>query len=181
MSQKLTNKQCKELKALAELPDDEIDFSDIPQLTDAFFANAVRNPFYKPTKQPVTIRLDSDVVAWFKAKSGKYQSNINTTLREAMLNNSVTHTVKGSVFDDLSVTDKEAENIKIKAQLMQQLTQIIKDTFSTQADVAISLGIEQSRLSDLMDGKIQKFTIDNLINMMNKLGYSVELKTKLAA
>jgi len=181
MSQKLINEQSEELKALAELPDDEIDFSDIPELTDAFFANAVRNPFYKPMKQPVTIRLDSDVVAWFKAKSGKYQSNINTTLREAMLNNSITHATNKNIFDDLGFDDEEAENLKIKAQLMQQLTQIIKDTFNTPEDATIILGIEQSKISNLMDGKIQKFTIDNLINMMNKLGYSVELKTKLAA
>jgi predicted XRE-type DNA-binding protein len=94
--------------------------------------------------------------------------------------NSITHTT-GSIFNDLGFTDEKAENLKIRAQLMQQLTQIIKDTFNTQADAAISLGVTQSRISDLMRGKVQRFTIDNLINMMNKSGYSVELKAKLAA
>ena len=95
--------------------------------------------------------------------------------------NSITHTTTGSIFDDLGFTDEHAENLKIRAQLMQQLTQIIKDTFNTQEDAAISFGVTQSRISDLMRGKIQRFTIDNLINMMNKSGYSVELKTKLVA
>lgn len=64
------------------MPDEDIDYGDIPPLTDEFFANAIRNPYYKPTKKPVTIRLDSDVVAWFKFQGGKYQSNINQVLRE---------------------------------------------------------------------------------------------------
>ncbi|CAA6801974.1 MAG: Unknown protein [uncultured Thiotrichaceae bacterium] len=84
MNQKLTNKQMKNLEALANMSDEDIDFSDIPPLTDEFFEKAVSNPFYKPTKQPVTIRLDSDVVAWFKSQGGKYQSNINHALREYM-------------------------------------------------------------------------------------------------
>jgi len=84
MTQKLTNEQYKQLEALKDMPDETIDYSDIPPLTNEFFANAVRNPFYKPTKQAVTIRLDSDVVAWFKLQNGKYQSNINQVLREYM-------------------------------------------------------------------------------------------------
>jgi uncharacterized protein (DUF4415 family) len=84
MTQKLTDEQRKQLEALKDMPDDAIDYSDIPPLTNEFFAHAVQNPFYKPTKQAVTIRLDSDVVAWFKLQGGKYQSNINQVLREHM-------------------------------------------------------------------------------------------------
>jgi uncharacterized protein (DUF4415 family) len=59
----LTDKQKAELQALANMPDSEIDYSDIPPLDDSFWKNAVRNPFYKPTKKPTTIRVDSDVLA----------------------------------------------------------------------------------------------------------------------
>ena len=62
------------------MPDNEIDTSDIPEISN--WDNAVVGKFYKPIKQPVTIRLDSDIVAWFKSKGGKYQSNINQALRE---------------------------------------------------------------------------------------------------
>ena len=78
----LTKTQQKNLKALANMPDTEIDTSDIPEISN--WDNAVVGKFYKPIKQPVTIRLDSDVVAWFKSLEGKYQSNMNQALREYM-------------------------------------------------------------------------------------------------
>jgi len=81
----LTDEQKAELKALSEMPDSEIDYSDIPPLDDAFWKNAVRNPFYKPTKTSTTVRVDSDVLAWLKSQGKGYQTRINAILREAML------------------------------------------------------------------------------------------------
>jgi uncharacterized protein (DUF4415 family) len=81
----LTEVQKAELAALAARPDSEIDFSDIPPLTEEFWKNAVRNPFYKPTKTSTTVRIDSDVLAWLRAQGKGYQSRINAILRRAML------------------------------------------------------------------------------------------------
>jgi len=81
----LTEEQQTELKALSEMPDDKIDHSDIPPLDDLFWKNAVRNPFYKPTKSSTTVRLDADVLAWLKSQGKGYQTRINAILREAML------------------------------------------------------------------------------------------------
>jgi uncharacterized protein (DUF4415 family) len=81
----LTDKQKAELEALKTLPDEEIDYSDIPPLGDEFWKNAVRNPFYKPTKTSTTVRLDSDVLMWLKSKGKGYQTRINAILRNAML------------------------------------------------------------------------------------------------
>jgi len=81
----LTDEQKAEIKALSEMPDSEIDYSDIPPLDDTFWKNAVRNPFYKPTKTSTTVRVDSDVLAWFKSQGKGYQTRINAVLREAML------------------------------------------------------------------------------------------------
>ena len=81
----LTEERKAELKALAEMPDSEIDFSDIPPLDEAFWKNAVRNPFYKPTKTSTTVRVDADVLAWLKSQGQGYQTRINAILREAML------------------------------------------------------------------------------------------------
>ena len=53
----LTQKQQAELKALEAMPDESIDFSDIAPLDDAFWKNAVRNPFYKPVKTSTTCLL----------------------------------------------------------------------------------------------------------------------------
>lgn len=81
----LTVAQKAELKALAALPDNQIDYSDIPPLTDEFWKHAVKNPFYKPIKQATTVRVDSDVLLWLKGQGKGYQTKINTILREAMM------------------------------------------------------------------------------------------------
>jgi len=65
-------------KRTIKVKDENIDYSDIPELNEAFFQNAeVR----LPTKQSVTIRLDRDVLMWFKGQGKGYQSRINKLLR----------------------------------------------------------------------------------------------------
>ena len=84
-SKRLTRKQSAELASLAAMADDAIDTSDAPELLD--WSGARRGLFYRPVKQQLTLRLDSDVVAWFKAHatSGEgYQTRINRALREYM-------------------------------------------------------------------------------------------------
>jgi uncharacterized protein (DUF4415 family) len=81
----LTKRQKADLAALATRPDSEIDFSDIPPLTEDFWKNAVRGKYYKPTKTSTTVRIDSDVLAWLRAQGKGYQSRINAILRRKML------------------------------------------------------------------------------------------------
>jgi uncharacterized protein (DUF4415 family) len=82
---KLTAAQRAELEALATKADVDIDVSEIPVLPDTFWENAVRNPFYKPLKKQLTVRLDADVLAWLRAAGAGYQSKLNGILRQAML------------------------------------------------------------------------------------------------
>ena len=63
----LTDEQRARLSLLAKMPDSEIDYSNIPPLDNEFWKNAVRNPFYKPTKQATTVRIDSDVLLRLKS------------------------------------------------------------------------------------------------------------------
>ena len=82
-SSKLTKDQEEELRALKELPDDQIDTTDIPEVLD--WSDARRGVFYRPVKQQITLRLDADVVEWFKqhAPGGRgYQTDINHALRQ---------------------------------------------------------------------------------------------------
>jgi uncharacterized protein (DUF4415 family) len=81
----LTAGQKAELDALKAMADADIDTSDIPPLTDAFWKNAARNPFYKPTKTSTTVRIDSDVLLWLRAQGKGYQTRINAILRREML------------------------------------------------------------------------------------------------
>ena len=60
--------------------DKDIDFSDIPEILD--WTDAVRGKFYRPVKRHVTLRLDADVLEWFKRRHPKYQTAINTALRQ---------------------------------------------------------------------------------------------------
>lgn len=83
MSKGLSPKLKAELEALTAMPDEAIDTSDIPEITD--WSGAVVGKFYHPLKQAVTIRLDADIIAWFKAKGGKYQTEVNKVLRSYML------------------------------------------------------------------------------------------------
>jgi len=82
---KLTAASKRKLAALRGRPDSEIDYSDIPPLSESFWKNAVRNPFYRPVKQQLTVRLDADVVAWLRRQGRGYQTRLNQVLREAML------------------------------------------------------------------------------------------------
>ncbi|HKI00227.1 MAG TPA: BrnA antitoxin family protein [Candidatus Sulfotelmatobacter sp.] len=81
----LTARQRKEIAVIAAMPDSEIDFSDIPRLPESFWKNAVRNPFYRPVKRQVTVRLDADVIAWLRRQGKGYQTRLNCLLRAAML------------------------------------------------------------------------------------------------
>lgn len=83
----LTDVQRANLKALSARPDNEIDTSDIPVLTDAEWAKTrrVRGRLYRPVKQIVTARLDGDVLEWLKSHGKGYQSRMNAILRREML------------------------------------------------------------------------------------------------
>lgn len=77
----LTPEMMAELEALAALPDSTIDTSDIPPVTD--WAGAKRGALYRPVERLLSLRLDADVVDWFKVADAKgYQSRINAALRE---------------------------------------------------------------------------------------------------
>lgn len=74
----MSKEQRKRLATLAAMPDEEIDYSDAPQILDATWAKAVKLP--EPKKQ-VTLRIDADVLEFFKHTSHRYQTSINAVLR----------------------------------------------------------------------------------------------------
>jgi uncharacterized protein (DUF4415 family) len=82
---RLTAERKRRLEKLSRRPDEEINTSDIPELTEKFWQNAVRNPFYRPLKQQLTLRLDADIIAWLRRQGSGYQTRANALLRDAML------------------------------------------------------------------------------------------------
>lgn len=79
---KLTRKQQREIAAVAAKRDQDIDFSDVPEVLD--WSGAEIGKFYRPPKKPVTMRLDADVVEWLKECGPGYQTRANALLRHAM-------------------------------------------------------------------------------------------------
>ena len=79
----------------------------------------------------------------------------------------------GNVFKDLGFSEDEAENLKIRADLMIELTKLIEAQELTQTAAAELLGVTQPRVSDLMRGKIDRFSVDTLIEMLGHAGACV--------
>ena len=79
----VTDKQRRELQRLAARPDSQIDFSDAPERQPQ--ASDVQvGRFYRPIKQLVSLRVDADVLAWFRGQGKKYQTHMNEVLRREM-------------------------------------------------------------------------------------------------
>ena len=87
LNENFSNKQDAEVQHLlakGTVPDDQLDLSDIPEITD--WSNAIRHgQFFRPVKQQTSVRLDADVLAWLKAQGKGYQTRMNEILRDAML------------------------------------------------------------------------------------------------
>ena len=77
---KISDEMSEELKRLSDTPDEKIDTSDIPEIKD--FSLAEQGRFLRPVKKQVTLRLDMDLIEWFKGQGAGYQTRINSALRE---------------------------------------------------------------------------------------------------
>ena len=84
----LTNAQKSRLRTLAAVPEEGIDTSEVPEMTDGQWTKARRDELYRPIKRQITTRIDADVLDWLKAQGRGYQSRINAILRREMLGGS---------------------------------------------------------------------------------------------
>jgi predicted XRE-type DNA-binding protein len=87
----------------------------------------------------------------------------------------------GNVFLDIGFGKAEAENLKLRSELMMRVEDFYRKSGLTQAAAAKRLGLTQPRLNDLLKGKIDKFSLDALVNMLAHAGMRVELRVKKAA
>lgn len=78
----LTAKQRAELDAIAAMPDEAIDYSDAPMLNDAFWQKVNLPPTEQKTQ--ITLRIDADVIEFFRHTGKRYQTKINAVLRAYM-------------------------------------------------------------------------------------------------
>jgi len=87
----------------------------------------------------------------------------------------------GNIFRDLGFKADEAENLKVRAMLMVELEKHIRDKRLTQKRAAEQLGVRQPRISNLMRGKIDLFSVDTLITMLAHAGLKVDVKVSRSA
>jgi predicted XRE-type DNA-binding protein len=84
----------------------------------------------------------------------------------------------GNVFRDLGFACEEAENLKIRADLMIRVTKLIEARGLTQAQAASLFGVTQPPISDLVRGKIERFSIDTLVAMLGQAGVRVDHRSE---
>ena len=81
----------------------------------------------------------------------------------------------GNVFRDLGFSAAESENLRLRSDLMTELGKVIKRRRLTQARAAALFGVSQPRVSDLVRGRIERFSVDSLVAMLGNSGARIEL------
>lgn len=87
----------------------------------------------------------------------------------------------GNVFQDIGFPPHEAQNLLMRAELMVKVETFVDKSGLTQKEAAKLLGLTQPRLNDLLKGKIDKFSLDALVNMLARAGMKVRLTVRNAA
>lgn len=87
----------------------------------------------------------------------------------------------GNVFEDLGFPAEEAANLLMRTDLMLEIEAIVRDRRLKQREAGELFGVSQPRISDLMRGKLDAFTIDALVNMLAHAGLRVEVRVAEAA
>ena len=85
-----------------------------------------------------------------------------------------------SVWDAIADTPGQAANLRARADLMRQISGIVKDSGWTQAEAAARCGVTQPRINDLLRGRVSRFSIDALVNMATAIGRTVRFELQVA-
>lgn len=83
-----------------------------------------------------------------------------------------------SVWDALADSPEEAENLRVRAKLIRAIASCVKEWDVTQKEAAERLHVTQPRLNDLLKGKIDKFSLDALVNMLSGANLEIEIEVK---
>jgi predicted XRE-type DNA-binding protein len=85
-----------------------------------------------------------------------------------------------SVWDAVADTPAEAANLRARAELMQEIANIVKESGWTQAEAAAKCGVTQPRINDLLRGRVSRFSLDALVNVATALGRRVRMEIGVA-
>ena len=85
-----------------------------------------------------------------------------------------------NVWDALADTPQDAAHLTLVSDLMIQISEIIKKSGWTQAEAARQCGVSQPRINDLLRGRIERFSLNALVNLATALGRKVRVKLQAA-
>lgn len=85
-----------------------------------------------------------------------------------------------SVWDAIADTPEEAANLRVRSELMDQITAVIEESGWTQVEAAKHCGVTQPRINDLLRGRISRFSLDALVNIASALGRRVHVELEAA-
>ena len=85
-----------------------------------------------------------------------------------------------SVWDAIADTPEEAANLRVRSELMNKITDLIEENAWTQTEAAQHCNVTQPRISDLLRGRISRFSLDALVNIATKLGKHVHIELEAA-
>jgi predicted XRE-type DNA-binding protein len=85
-----------------------------------------------------------------------------------------------SVWDAITDTPEQAANLQTRAELMEQITAIIRANDWKQTDAAVHCGVTQPRINDLLRGRVSRFSLDALVNIATALGQRVHVELRAA-
>ena len=85
-----------------------------------------------------------------------------------------------SVWDAIADMTEQAANLRARAELMQKIAAIVKENAWTQAEAAKRCGVTQPRMSDLLRGRVSRFSLDALVNIATAIGRRVHVELDLA-
>ena len=105
---------------------------------------------------------------------GSSRDDVRAFPEEARMKLKVTRST-GNVFSDLGFPEEEAEHLGVRADLLIQIQKALKARGLKQAAAAELLGVTQPRVSDLVRGRLDLFSVDSLIDMLARLGIRVRL------
>jgi predicted XRE-type DNA-binding protein len=120
--------------------------------------------------------VGGDIAAWVDAATKGSRLCEKESEEEAMTTQ--VRKSSGNVFRDLGFPREEAEHLKIRSDLMIRLSRLIESRGLTQAQAARLLGVSQPRISDLVRGKIDRFSVDSLIEMLGRTGARIAVVVK---
>jgi predicted XRE-type DNA-binding protein len=85
--------------------------------------------------------------------------------------------IKGDIFDNLGISHSEASELRMRADLLDAILRVVHRQEYTQKQLAVILDDHQPNMSDLMNGKIAKFSIDKLVRYADRLGIETRVQT----